>query len=410
MGIVTQEKYDFRWEVLDVIISGKSAIDSSQGFDLHSIDEVTRFVASYGYDLENPIENLEVLGNYREAVNFVRRYFLQPDNPDGLRLEIPRRLLEITDIRDLFLMASGCFPGQTHDGSWTLIRNFSCAVLKVMHTIAHIDKDLRTPHFSDIQQQIFDRFYKVIHRDAQGGLFLGDREGDPRNVNLVAFETKPKKGRDSILLKLLHKPENVAEDIFDRVGIRFVTHSRLDALRVVKYLKDNMIVMPPNIKPSRSRNTLVDLEHFKGRLIECRLQGERGDMDEDSLTHCLEEAACATRANPDNPHSSEYYRSIQFTCRQLIKLRNPLFDDLKELKGLARAGTVSEDVMRVSDRIDLKNVQREIRFFYPFEVQIMDKLSAEENEKGLSAHSEYKKAQIQTALRRVMGALVDAVR
>jgi hypothetical protein len=40
----------------------------------------------------------------------------------------------------------------------------------------------------------------------------------------------------------------------------------------------------------------------------------------------------------------------------------------------------------------------------------MDEASAEENERGRSAHSEYKKAQVQTALRRVMGALVDVAR
>src|SRR5208282_349991 len=100
---------------------------------------------------------------------------------------------------------------------------------------------LRSPHFSDIQQQIFDRFYKLIHRDAEGKLFLSDHSGeqsvqeDPLRVRLVAFETKPKKSRDSIILKLLHKPENVAEDIFDRVGIRFTTFTPLEALRVVKY-------------------------------------------------------------------------------------------------------------------------------------------------------------------------------
>ena len=59
--------------------------------------------------------------------------------------------------------------------------------------------------------------------------------------------------------------------------------------------------------------------------------------------------------------------------------------------------------------MDPKYLQREVRFFYPFEVQIMDKVSAEENEKGRSAHSEYRKAQIQTALRRVMGSFLDAV-
>jgi hypothetical protein len=37
----------------------------------------------------------------------------------------------------------------------------------------------------------------------------------------------------------------------------------------------------------------------------------------------------------------------------------------------------------------------------------VDQRSFEDNEKGRSAHSEYKRAQVQTALKRVMGALVD---
>ena len=58
----------------------------------------------------------------------------------------------------------------------------------------------------------------------------------------------------------------------------------------------------------------------------------------------------------------------------------------------------------------LQHIQRETRFFFPFEVQIVDIQSAEENEKGQSAHEGYKRAQVQTALRRVMGNLVNASR
>ena len=205
-----------------------------------------------------------------------------------------------------------------------------------MHTIAHIDKDLRTSYFTDIQKQIFDRFYKMIHRDSEGVLFLGEDVDDPLRVNLVAFETKPKKSRDSIILKLLHKPENVAEDIFDRVGIRFVTPTPLGALRVIKYLKDKMMVMPPNIKPSRSRNTLIQIENFRAQLGDLLAKADRKELTEEQLVAKLDQAARYPTVNPDNPHSSEFYRSIQFTCRQLIKLRNPLYDDLKELKNLGR--------------------------------------------------------------------------
>ena len=124
-----------------------------------------------------------------------------------------------------------------------------------MHTIAHIDKDLRAPHFSRYPKADL-RSLLQIHSSRRRRPSLSRRRERSAKIDLVAFETKPKKSRDSIILKLLHKPENVAEDIFDRVGMRFVTKTRLGSLQVVKFLKDKMIVMPPNIKPSRSRNTL----------------------------------------------------------------------------------------------------------------------------------------------------------
>lgn len=403
-------KYDFKAEVLDIIVSGQSAIDSLTAYQVKDIDEADQFIRGYGFDLDNPVERAEVLGNFHEALNFIRKFFLQPDNPDGLKLEIPRKILELTDIRELFLMVSANFPGQFTEPQGQTLQSWSCSILKIMHTIAHIDKDVRSPYFTDIQKQIFDRFYKLIHRDHEGELLLGESATDPLRVDLSAFETKPKKSRESLIIKLLHKPENVAEDIFDRVGIRFVTHNALDCLRVIKYLKDKMLVMPPNIKPSRSRNTLIQMDTFKVQQEALLKRGDQQELSESEIRNQLLLAIKLPTNIKDNPHSSEFYRAIQFTCRQLIKLKNPLFDEIKELKNLAKGKSLDENLLKTVERIDLRYLQREIRFFYPFEIQVVDRESSEENEKGQSAHSEYKKAQIQTALKRVMGNLFDVVR
>ncbi|MBL7717177.1 MAG: TIGR04552 family protein [Bdellovibrionales bacterium] len=409
------KKYDFRWDVLDIIISGRSSIDSQQGFQVGSLEDAERFISSYGFNFENPIEKAEAFGHFHEALNFIRKYFLWPDNPEGLRLEIPRKVLELTDVRELLLMANYTLAGQSQDGPGTLLRNWACSILKVMHTIAHIDQDLRSGYFADIQQQILDRYYRAIHRDGEGQLYLGERDEDPARVDLVAFETKPKKSRESTLVKLLHKPENVAEDIFDRVGIRFVTPSRLQAIQVVKYLKDKMIILPPNIKPSRSRNTLVPLDVFRDSLAKGIAQVEAGKITESQLRAQVDDELIHLENDSSNPHSSKFYRAIQFTARQLVKLKNPIYDDLRELKSLGKDLRETDSVAagkaaRTIEKIDLKHIQREIRFFYPYEVQVVDQKSHEENEKGRSAHSEYKKAQVQTALRRVMGALVHGTR
>lgn len=411
-GDILRRKYDFRWEVLDVLIGGKSLIDTNMGlsgFPMSKSEDADRFLRSYGFNLDDTIEQAEVLGNLHEAIGFVRKFFLQPENSDGLKVEIPRKILELTDVRDLLLLANCTYPGQSPDTQGTYLRNWACSLLKVVHAIAHIDKDVRTVYLPDIQKQILDRFYKIIQRDNEGNLFLAEKLDDPTRVHLVSFETKPRKSRESILLKLLHKPESVGEDIFDRVGIRFITKTPLDGLRAIKYLKDKLAVMPPNIKPSRSRNTLVEIDQFKTRLNELKEKLFSGKLNSENFEVQLEKAARPTdQENTENPHSSKYYHSIQFTCRQLIKLKNPMFETMKSLKGALKEHVLPDPVNKLIEQIDLQYVRRETRFFFPYEVQITDEKSHRESMQGKSSHSEYKKAQVQTAMRRVMGPLIHA--
>lgn len=412
-----KKRYDFHWGMLDVIVGGKSMVDSIEGlsgFLIESMEDADRFIRCYGFDLDHPIEQAEVLGNYHESINFVRKSFLKPENPEGLELEIPRKILELQDIRELVLLASPSRKENQQSPKAKLYQAWACALLKVVHSIAHMDKDVRTSYFGDIQKQILDRYYKFIHRDESGQLYLGEGTDDPRRIDLISFETKPKKSRESMLLKLLHKSESVAEDIFDQVGIRFVTATPLDALRVVKYLKDSMIIMPANVKPSRSRNTLIDLEVLRPVLADYLSHVESGDVDEAKMVKEINSqtrftspgGAGASSGTAENRHTSEFYRSIHFTLRQFIKLRNPIYDKMKKLKALSKKGLGTEEVSKVIDGIDLKYLQREVRFFYPYEVQVMDQEGFEDSQKGLSAHSEYKKAQTHTAMQRVMGSLI----
>lgn len=407
-----RRKYDFDWESMGVIIGGTSVIDTRGGLSgcaMHTSEDASRFLESYGYVIDDPIEAAEVLGNFHEALNFIRSTFLQPGNPDGARLQIPRKIVEITDFKHLLMMAAMTYPGQMSDLAGRNLRDWACAVLKVVHTIAHIDKDLKVSYFTDVQKQIFDRFYRLIHRDDQENLHLCEKLGDPAAVPLVAFQTKPKKSRESILLKMLHKQENATEDIFDRVGIRFITKSKFDVLRVIKVLKDNMAIMSANVRPKRSRNTLFQLDRFIERYQKIHPDFVDGEITEEEFLARMSDSIEPMPRNPEvNPHSSEHYRSIQFTGTQLIKLKNPLFESIRNLNSIAKKEELSEKMSTAIKKVDMKFLKREVRFFYPFEVQIMDELSHEENEKGRSAHSEYKRAQIRTAMGRVLGPLLKA--
>ena len=91
----------------------------------------------------------------------------------------------------------------------------------------------------------------------------------------------------------------------------------------------------------------------------------------------------------------------------MVKLKNPVHEQIKELKAISKDDTVPESISKQVDRIELKYVPRVIRFFYPYEVQIYDQVSGIENEKGRSAHHEYKRSQVKVAMKRVMGNLMD---
>ena len=128
-------------DVVNLMLRGRSVIDSTAALPLRSEDAADEFLWKYGYNLENPVERAEVYGNYHEALRFIRKYFLKPENPEGAALEIPRAFMELTDMRQLFVWASDKSLGQATRTRW------ACGVLRVMHAISHLDKDLRHDYF-----------------------------------------------------------------------------------------------------------------------------------------------------------------------------------------------------------------------------------------------------------------------
>ncbi len=400
------QKYMFDWEMLDVVVGGKSALDTKNFLGpMSSMDQVNQFLKGYGLDPSDHVTKAELFGNFQEAMQFIKRYFLKEGNPDGLDLKLPNSLLMISDIGQLFLMATDDTPQKREDKLWAEI------ILKVMHTIMHTDKDLRSNYFNIVQTQIFDRFYKYIFRNENDKLFVGVK-GSENIVSLVDFETKSKKTRESVIIKLLHKAENVAEELFDRVGVRFVTNSRLDTLRVIRFLLEKNIVIPHNNKPSRAINTMIDLNRFKvghQRVIKMAL---RNNLSEERFVSAMEREIqeCQTRSelNEKNKFTSKSYQSIQFTCRQLIEYKNPFLQEFNDLRRIAK--NLNSDENELARRVlnmDISLVARDIRFFYPYEIQIVDQDTFRENSQGEASHQEYKRSQVQSAMKRVFKAMIE---
>jgi uncharacterized protein (TIGR04562 family) len=108
-----------------------------------------------------------------------------------------------------------------------------------------------------------------------------------------------------------------------------------------------------------------------------------------------------------NEHTSKFYQSIQFTGRQLIKYRNPFFQEFNEIKRYAKENSDESELAKKLLALDTSHIAREVRFFYPFEVQIMDLESYKSSTEGEASHLDYKRTKTRAAMKRVFWALIQ---
>ncbi|MEH6631119.1 MAG: TIGR04552 family protein [Halopseudomonas aestusnigri] len=329
---------------LKTVLEGQSIIDSPK-LQVNSIEEAEAFLECYGFNLSQPEDRQEIEGIREEAITFIEEVLLQ----DGEIIDPEVRNQE--SVLKLLMWVSE--PVATVRSQW------SCALLRVMHTISHCGSYFNERYHAQIKEQIFGRFEQHI-RHTSNGIYVGD-------IELASYESRSSKTRHSAVLKLLHKAENVAADIFDWLGIRIVTRDPLDALKVLCYLRQYNVVMFANIKPSRSRNTLIDVDWVEDRWQDIA-DLERAKIDPEQIMYPDEEGRVT-----DNLFSGASYRSLQFTCRQRIGLKE-------------------EDGTR-------------IRFYFPYEIQILDEASYQSNRHGEASHVQYKLRQVKSVRRRVLGRL-----
>lgn len=361
--------YLFPWETLTSIIGGESAIDVPR-LHLRSLEEAESFLSCYGYDWQKAAHRREASKIRALAIRFVEEVLLA----DAPGYEIPAAIRRREDVRRLLLWASA--PPTSARQRW------SCVLLRVMHTFAHANSNLNSRFGPQVRAQILERFDGHVRALPGGGFQLGD---GPWGVRLAHFEVKPPKGLQAAVIKLLHKVENVAASIFDWVGVRFVTQNRFDALLVVRYLRTHNIIMFANVKPRRSRNTLLDMGLLRGLLAGLESEAEQAPERLQARLEALRaEVESWPRSEesgrPYNPFSARTYQSIQFTGRQRIRLPRSL-----HLEGAE---------------------PDELSFFFPFEVQILDQESYEASRSGQASHETYKARQIDAIRKRVLGDLL----
>lgn len=359
----------FPYELFNVVFSQKSFIDINR-LNVHDEQTGISYLRNYGYDIINPVMKEKVVAILSEAKKFIQTYLLEdPDGKDPV-LVIPPEIMCNDNIIDLLIMAS--------EKEANLSQAWACAILRTAHTITHVENDLSKLFMPGVKRQIFSRFMEHLHQARNGDYFLGPEDN---KIKLKMFEIKNEKTRESLIMKLLHKKENVAADIFDRIGVRIVTYSKLDVILVLKYFSRNHVISFANIKPSRTRNNLINVPRFLEAIEEMKSH-DLSQWKEEDVTEFLErylqlpveekELETEKIISENNIYSSTQYSSVQFTSRQLITIFDP-FDKKKTYQ-----------------------------FFFPFEIQILDEESFNETRMGRSSHEEYKKNQVAAARKRVL--------
>ena len=374
-------------EVTQVILGGGSPIDLDS-LRIHSPGEAWNFALNYGYDLTVPVQRAAVMRVYEDAVDFLEAVVLE-----GTDLHVPFEVRDLQDPLDLLVWAS--------DRPRNIRGRWSCAILRVMHTLFHVDHNVNLRFLPEIQRQVFSRYDQYVVCEEDRWCLRGAYE-----VPLVALERKENKDRVSMLLKMLHKPENVAETIYDQIGIRFVAEDQLGVLMVIRFLLDHHVLMPTHIKPSRSRNLMIDMEALaawsEATPPYFRIQ-DLGPEERKALSRTL---ALKSPCKDQNPFSSKDYSAIQFTARTLVRLPSPATRALETLQERLQTmgDTELSDLVRIPELIQ---DQEEFTFFFAHEVQVMEQSGFQSSRSGPASHSEYKQRQRDAARRRVLQGILQ---
>jgi uncharacterized protein (TIGR04562 family) len=346
--------------ILEIVLGAKSTIDLPK-LSVHSREEAIQFIFTYGYDISDYKDSKVLWKTHRLAVEILEEEIL--DVGEELPAKV-RNKEELEDITDLLILASYA------DGSQ--MQKYACAILIVMHMIIHLENDLFTSFTDDIQYQILRPIQEHIVIGEKNKTYLGNNH----EIRLVDFSIKPFKQTKSGVIKLLARDKTVAMTLLDRVGMRFITRSVYDIFRVIKYLVDHHLISPAQTIVGQSKNLICPVDVFieaQESFIEGASEKENFEKFNQVLNSKIKDwSDRGNELETKNEFTSKDFKFIKFISRRFLKID------------------------RGADKEPLK-------FFYPFEVQILDNQTFMENENSEASHKSYKERQRRVARHRLLG-------
>ena len=356
------ENLYFRRQGLQSMIGGVSVLDAPR-LSVRNRDQGEEFVKSYGFCWDNGDDRRVIHSFFRQAVNFIQEKFIEEEN-----LSEFFKVSQVEDVRDLLVAASN-----RDNPDREKLQKRACAVLKVMHLIAHLNNDIYFIFDKEIRNQILNPIKALVVEDSlQGAIFL---QSEDEKIRLNKFEFKPTKDQSSGIIKLLAKKGLVALNILDRIGVRFVAKNTFDIFQVIRFLVNNSLVSYPHCIVNESINTVFPTNLFLETMDTLRAKFLKLNSREISeiLNKKLKESGDQVDfQNKENIFTDPDYKFVKFISRKLISV------------GLQRGKTTEK-----------------FHFFYPFEVQVMSYETYLKNMRGPLSHEEYKKRQEKAARRRL---------
>lgn len=164
--------------------------------------------------------------------------------------------------------------------------------------------------------------------------------------------------------------------------------------------------MPTHIKPSRSRNLMIDMQALEAWMEALPPAFSIQDLSPAERLELNRTLAAKRPSTEQNPFSSKDYSAVQFTARTLIRLPSPW----SEGQGAAGSSAGEPGRTHLADpaRIPmLIQEQEEFTFFFAHEVQVMERSGFQSAQSGPASHSEYKQRQRDAARRRVLQGILQ---
>lgn len=361
------ENFYFRRQGLMSMIGGVSVLDAPR-LSVRDLDQAGDFIKSYGYEWNNDEDQRDIYSYFRQAVAFLDDKFVE-ESEEAVAELFDKNGIE--DARHLLVAASD------RESDNKKLQKWSCATLKVMHVMAHLNNDLYAIFDEEISEQILTPIQSFVIDDSiQGATYL---QSEHEKVRINKFEFKPVKDQSSGIIKLLAKRRLVALNILDRIGVRFVTKNTFDIFQVLRFLVNNSLVSYPHCIVDESVNSVYPTNLFLEVMDTLRAKNEM--MNSKDISELLDkklkdqgERAEFQEKGKENVFTDPNYKFIKFISRKLIRIE-----------------------------VERNGKKEKVQFFYPFEIQIMSYDTYLNNMRGPLSHTEYKKRQEKAARLRLFG-------